>query len=138
MKCKLSTTVDEYCDTFLKLLQGVNNGATLIANRQNNEIVVDDYKIPKGIAAALFVFGTEEVHWLNIWRGTKTRTLNCIFWPLEQLMSTLRAESGSCHKPTSLALAASIPYKNLMRQVRDPDEVCRLCRHYHLNKQCFK
>lgn len=139
LTCKLTIAVDNYCDTFLKLLQGVNNGATLIANGRNNEIVAGDYKIPKGIVAALFVFGTEGVDLLNIWRGTKTRTSDGNFLPLEQLMSTLRTESGSHQRPTSLALAAAnLHDENSSRQSRNPDDVCRLCRHYHLNRHCFK
>lgn len=36
----------------------------------NETAMAEDYKVHKGRATALFVFGTKDVDWLDIWRGS--------------------------------------------------------------------
>ena len=73
---KFTTSADTYCNTFLRLLQGVSHGASAMANTDNTGITMEDHKVPKGIVAAMFVFGTEGIQWLDMWRSTKVRRQN--------------------------------------------------------------
>ena len=92
LETRFIATADEYCDVFLKRLQSINNAASVMAVADESA-TSEDYKVHKGQTAALFVFGAKYVDWLDIWRGTKTRTLKNTLAPLDYIMSTLRTKA---------------------------------------------
>lgn len=135
LETRFTATADEYCDVFLKRLQSVNNAASVMA-AADESAMAEDYKVHKGQAAALFVFGTKEVEWLDIWRGTKTRTLKNTLAPLDYMMSTLRTEAGVRSQAPKIAMMAAPQQQDVNKP--DPEATCRLCWHKHKNKYCYK
>ena len=65
LNVKFTHDGDQYCDEFQKAYQGLNNSA-----QSMNELTGTSYEMTPGVAAALFVEGTEGTNWLETWRAT--------------------------------------------------------------------
>ena len=129
----LMTTADNYCSQFTKNLQEVNIAADVITARPdpNGNNITNDYKITPGQASGYFIRGTKGVEWLDTWRQTRTSGHNGRLQPLGSLMSSLREAESSIQRARR-NIVASIP------QSTNPEARCRMCRHKHMNEECFK
>lgn len=66
------TTAEEYCDNFLQNLLSLNSAAEALAEKSTDQdLELNIYAIPDGVARLLFVRGTEGIPWLDTWREAK-------------------------------------------------------------------
>lgn len=91
-RTKLTSTVENYCNEFLRNYIDVNCAAEMIADNSKDDEVdkAASYKIPPGVASYMFVMGTLEVDWLDTWRQTRVYETDSKYASLAVLMSTMR------------------------------------------------
>lgn len=92
------------------------------------------FGISAGLAGYLFVLGTKGISWLDTWRQTNVYDVNNKYVSLGIMMSTL----------SQVAQVAMVPKGNRYGDGRhsdgdnDPEAICKMCKHKHRNKNCFK
>ncbi|KAI0991205.1 hypothetical protein K3495_g16982, partial [Podosphaera aphanis] len=131
LRTKFATTADDYINRFQAHLQGLNEAAEILQASTGVE-----YHVTKGQAAAIFVLGTKHVPWLSTWRDLRALKDNNGYTTLETMMSTLRVvDSHRAHQPPphNSAMAAHETSQNA-----NPNDDCKLCKHHHKNKECYK
>lgn len=133
------TTADEYCDNFLYNLLSLNSAAEALADgSKDKDSEVNLYAIPDGVACLLFVRSTEGIPWLDTWRETKVYGTDSKYVSLDKMMSTLRIAAGIRGKSSGQALVARRDQLVDEKIGGGPNDRCRLCKHRHTNKKCFK
>lgn len=133
------TTAEEYCDNFLQNLLSINSAAEALAdNLDDKDSEINIYAIPDGVARLLFVRGTEGISWLDTWRETKVYGTDSKFVSLDKMMSSLRIAAGSRGHAAGQALVARKEQPDNEKTGEGPNDRCKLCKHRHKNKNCFK
>lgn len=143
---KLTSNADNYCNLFMQYYLDANNAAqsmpTLNAEGLNGDQGIS-FGISAGLAGYLFVLGTEGITWLDTWRQTKIYDVNNKYVPLDVMMSTLRqvAKGREVVNYAQVAVASNEkkPGSNGRNgKDNDPEAICKMCKHKHRNKNCFK
>ena len=160
---KFTTTADEYCTRFMHNLQNVNNAAECLSSNSNSS---QRFKFTDEQAAVFFLKGTRHIKWLDIWRETKAVNVSQ-YASLNHMITTLRAAAGTRNialegkqdleendaisYPVAAAARKDENNRNRHKKHRkfnrshknddtdqDSDDPCKLCKHDHANKDCYK
>eukprot|EP01000_Liburna_glaciale_P003609 NODE_297_length_1234_cov_1466.945992_g176_i0.p1 GENE.NODE_297_length_1234_cov_1466.945992_g176_i0~~NODE_297_length_1234_cov_1466.945992_g176_i0.p1 ORF type:complete len:223 (-),score=18.05 NODE_297_length_1234_cov_1466.945992_g176_i0:63-731(-) len=140
LNTKFSTTVEDYCDNFIRNYLGVNSAGESMIRQSSNSDTVNPFVIPHGIASHLFIIGTEAVEWLSTWRQTKVFDNSNHYVSLETMMSTLRQTGAGKTETMGRAMKMNGPGRSASEKPRglDPNSRCELCRYPQNNSECYK
>lgn len=135
---KLTTDPNDYCNEFQRNLISLNNSAESMAPQERSIDGVNSFAVAQGLASMLFVLGTEDIPCLDTWQQTRIFTADNAYVPLEKMMATMRQVNNS---PADTGRTLMATRRNFRKSEEKPpgydDERCKLCRHRHLNKDCF-
>lgn len=140
LRTKVTTSTDDYCKEFNTNLISVNNAASaLVTSGVGQDECVNSYAVPEGLASVLFALGTEEVPWLEIWRQTRVTSADNSYMSLQTMMTSIRRvrERPELSGPVTSVVRHS-NNRLAHNTIEYEDERCQLCKHNHLNRDCYK